>query len=152
MHRHTACRVVKTLQAGSPIPPDVAAAALLHDVGKVAADDAGAYLGLWIRGPIVLLEAWRPDLLIRLASPKPAASLHYALFVHLAHPQIGAAWANAAGCSPLTCWLIAHHQDACAAADAAGAQTAPEPFGNQPIDLIAARNWLARLQWADERN
>ena len=87
-------RVVKALQADGPTPPDLAAAALLHDVGKVAADDAGAYLGLWMRGPVVLLEAWRPDLLVRLASPQPAASLRYALFVHLAHPQIGAAWAK----------------------------------------------------------
>ena len=145
-------RVVKALQADGPTTPDLAAAALLHDVGKVAADDAGAYLGLWLRGPIVLLEAWRPDWLVRLASSKPAASLRYALFVHLTHPQIGAAWAKEAGCSPLTCWLIAHHQDTCAAADAAGNQTAPEPAGNEPFELIAARNSLARLQWADGRN
>ena len=145
-------RVVRALQAGGPTPPDLAAAALLHDVGKVAADDAGAYLGLWLRGPIVLLEAWRPELLVRLASPQPAASLRYALFVHLAHPQIGAVWANEVGCSPLTCWLIAHHQDTCAAADVAGAQTTPEAAGNLPFDLISARNCLARLQWADGRN
>jgi hypothetical protein len=141
-------RVVKALQADGPTPPDLAAAALLHDVGKVAADDAGAYLGLWIRGPIVLLEAWRPDILAGLASSQPAASVRYALFVHLSHPQIGAAWAKEAGCSPLTCWLIAHHQDQ----SAADAQAAPEPSGNEPFDLIAARNCLARLQWADGRN
>ncbi len=111
MRRHTACAWSRRCKPTAQRPPDLAAAALLHDVGKVAADDAGAYLGLWMRGPIVLLEAWRPDLLVRLASPQPAASLRYALFVHLAHPQIGAAWANEAGCSPLTCWLIAHHQD-----------------------------------------
>ncbi len=145
-------RVVKALQADGPTTLDLAAAALLHDVGKVAADDAGAYLGLWIRGPIVLLEAWRPDLLVRLASSKPGASLRYALFVHLTHPEIGAAWAKEAGCSPLTSWLIAHHQDTCAAADAADNQTAPEPSGNEPFNLIAARNSLARLQWADGRN
>jgi hypothetical protein len=145
-------RVIKALQADGPTPPDLAAAALLHDVGKAAADDAGAYLGLWLRGPIVLLEAWRPHLLVRLASSKPAASLRYALFVHLTHPQIGAAWAEEAGSSPLTCWLIAHHQDTSAAADAPGGQAALAPCGNEPFDLIAARNSLARLQWADGRN
>jgi hypothetical protein len=145
-------RVMKALQAEAPTSSDLAAAALLHDVGKVAADDAGAYLGLWLRGPIVLLEAWRPDLLVRLASSHPAASLRYALFVQLAHPQIGAAWAEEAGCSPLTCWLIANHQDTCAAANAGSAQTAPELSGNQPLDLIAARKSLARLQRADGRN
>jgi hypothetical protein len=145
-------RVVKALQADGPTPPDLAAAALLHDVGKVAADDAGAYLGLWLRGPIVLLEAWHPDLLVRMASPQPGADLRYALYVHLAHPQIGATWAEEAGCSPLTCWLIAHHQDKCAAADTAGTQTTNETSNNKPFDLIPARNCLARLQWADGRN
>ena len=77
--------LVKALRADGPTQPELAAAALLHDVGKVAADDAGAYLGLWIRGPIVLLEAWHPDLLAGLASSQPAASLRYALFVHLEH-------------------------------------------------------------------
>ena len=148
-------RVIKALQADGPTPPDLAAAALLHDVGKVAADDAGAYLGLWIRGPLVLLEAWRPDILARLASPQPAGSLRYALFVHLAHPQIGAAWAKDAGCGPLTCWLIAHHQDKYATVDAAGrtlAEAAGDMCGHEPFDLDFARNCLARLQWADGRN
>lgn len=148
-------RVVKALPADGPIPPDLAAAALLHDVGKVAADEAGAYLGLWMRGPVVLLEAWRPDLLVRLASPQPAANLRYALFVHLAHPEIGAAWASAAGCSPLTCWLIAHHQDKYATVDAAGnqpADTAGDTCGCEPFDFDSACICLARLQWADGRN
>lgn len=140
-------RVVKALQADGPTQPELAAAALLHDVGKVAADDAGAYLGLWMRGPIVLLEAWRPDLLARMASPQPASGLRYALFVHLAHPQIGAAWAKEAGCSPLTCWLIAHHQDKCATVGISG-----DTSGCEPFDLNSARNCLARLQWADGRN
>lgn len=135
-------RVLKALRTEGPTASDLAAAALLHDVGKVAAGDAGAYLGLWMRGPLVLLEAWRPDLLARMASPQPARSLRYALFVHLAHPEIGAAWAREAGCSPLTCWLIAHHQDKCY-------DGAP---GHEPFDLISARNCLARLQWADGRN
>ena len=136
-------RVAKTLHADGLTQSDLTAAALLHDVGKVAADEAGAYLGLWLRGPIVLLEAWWPDLLARLASPQPAAGLRYALFVQLTHPQIGAAWAKEAGCSPLTCWLIAHHQDKYATV---------ETSGYEPFDLNSARNCLARLQWADGRN
>ncbi len=135
-------RVAKALRAEGPTSPDLAAAALLHDVGKVAAGDAGAYLGLWMRGPIVLLEAWRPALLARMASPQPAGSPRYALFVHLAHPQIGATWAKDAGCSPLTCWLIAHHQD----------KYYDDSSPNESFDLTSARNDLARLQWADGRN
>jgi hypothetical protein len=133
-------RVLKELQVGGAVTPDLAAAALLHDVGKVAANDAGAYLGLWLRGPLVLLEAWRPDWLAAWASPTPARSPRYALYVHLEHPQIGAQWAAAAGCSAAACWLIAHHQDA-------GAQAAtPQPQSTQ------WQHDLARLQWADGRN
>jgi hypothetical protein len=158
-------RVLKAVGAGGATPPDLAVAALLHDVGKVASSDAGAYLGLWMRGPLVLLEAWRPELLARLASPQPSAGLRYALYVHSRHPQIGAAWAQQAGCSPLTCWLIAHHQDKTAAkvgteagteAGTFAAGAVAEPLvGSTPVtvfDLTTARHNLARLQWADGRN
>ena len=129
-------RVLHDLQAGGEVPPDLAAAALLHDVGKVAADDAGAYLGLWLRGPLVLLEAWRPQWLAAWASPVPAPTLRYALHVHLHHPQIGAQWAAEAGCTPLTCRLIAHHQDK----------------NLEAIQDTQLLHDLARLQWADGRN
>ncbi len=128
-------RVLHSLQAAGDTPPDLAAAALLHDVGKAAAGEAGVYLGLWLRGPLVLLEAWRPDLLVRWAAPRPEAGLRYAFYVQQQHPQMGADWARAAGCSELTCWLIAHHQE-----------QAPAPY------TAAAKEYLARLQWADGRN
>jgi hypothetical protein len=142
-------RVLKAVQGRGIIPdpvqlsilPDLAAAALLHDVGKVAADEAHAYLGLWLRGPIVLLEALRPQWLARWASPQPGPSVRYALYVQQEHPQIGAELAKAAGCSALTCRLIAQHQD---------------PHGemqeDDTFDLTTARHCLVRLQWADGRN
>ncbi|MBW7883450.1 MAG: HD domain-containing protein [Caldilineaceae bacterium] len=108
--RHS-LNVLHTLQATGEVPADLAVAALLHDVGKVAATDAGAYLGLWLRGPTVLLEAVWPGLLARLADPTPSSQPGYALYVQIHHPAIGAAWAKAAGCSELACWLIEHHQD-----------------------------------------
>jgi hypothetical protein len=153
-------RVLKTLYAHGATPgavlPDLAVAALLHDVGKVAADDAGVYLGFWIRGPLVLLEAWRPDLLARLASPHSSAGLRYALYVHSQHPQIGADWAGQAGCSALACWLIAHHQDKAAfrAADTVTAATSEtaDTVSTAMFDLTTARHCLVRLQWADGRN
>jgi hypothetical protein len=131
--RHS-LNVLATLQADGSVPSDLAAAALLHDVGKVAADDAGAYLGLWLRGPMVLVEAVWPGLLRRLASDHPAPGLRYALYVQEQHPAIGAAWARDAGCSQLTCWLIAHHQD------------------KTPIGDEQPRALLVRLQGADEAN
>jgi hypothetical protein len=150
-------RVLKALQANvqqadvqqtgvlspRPLPPDLAAAALLHDVGKAAAGEAGAYLGLWLRGPLVLLERWCPDLLVQWASPQPAPSIRYALYVHHAHPEVGANMARAAGCTPLTCWLIAHHQDPQAENGAAP---------GDDVRTATAYQYLARLQWADGRN
>ncbi len=114
--------------------PDLAVAALLHDVGKLAAEEAGLGLGLWLRGPLVLLEAWAPALLTRWASPDPCRGWRYLLHVHQAHPAIGAAWARAAGCSELACWLIAHHQDR-------PVQAPPEA-----LELLAA------LRWADSQH
>lgn len=134
-------RVARTLQASGATPHDLMVAALLHDVGKVAASDAGAYLGLWMRGPVVLLEAFTPALLRRLAAPEPSASPRYAIYVQLMHPQIGAAWAQAAGCSDLTCWLIEHHQD-----------KLPANTGANLVADAGASALLARLQWADGRN
>ncbi len=163
-------RVLRTLQTSGPTPADLAVAALLHDVGKVAATDAGAYLGLWMRGPVVLLEAFAPALLQRMAAPQPSHSPRYAIHVQLAHPQIGAAWARAAGCSELTCWLIERHQDKMTGARGKGRgatslapfcsateTTADETIGHQERDNAPrpsplAPQLLSRLQWADGRN
>ena len=89
---------------------ELAAAALLHDCGKVAAAVNGVRLGLWLRGPLVLADALWPGLTATWAVDDPARGWRYLLHVQHAHPAIGAAWAAAAGCAPLTCWLIAQHQ------------------------------------------
>ncbi len=132
--RHS-LNVLQTLQAQSSTVPALAAAALLHDVGKVAATEAGLEITLWWRGPLVLLESFAPTLLNRLASPDPKTHWRYLFYVHQEHPQIGAAWAADADCSALTCWLIAHHQDKLVGA--------PQ---------LEKEQLLARLQWADSRN
>src|SRR5690554_5162856 len=53
--------------------PDLAAAALLHDAGKVAGENVHVRLGLWQRGPLVLMEAFAPHLLRRLAKNERAS-------------------------------------------------------------------------------
>lgn len=103
--------VLHTLEQEAPVPADLAVAALLHDVGKVAATEAGVAINLWWRGPLVLLETFAPALLTHLVSDEPTAGWRYRFYVHQAHPAIGAQWAADSGCSELSCWLIAHHQD-----------------------------------------
>ena len=108
--RHS-LNVFQTLQRQGEVTADLAAAALLHDVGKSAADEAGIRITLWVRGPLVLLEQFAPWLLTHWTSPDTHQGWRYLLYVHQMHPMIGAQWAKEWGCSPLTCWLIEHHQD-----------------------------------------
>jgi hypothetical protein len=133
--RRHSLNVLQTLQQAGDTPVELAAAALLHDVGKVAATAAGLEISLWWRGPLVLLETFAPALLTRLGSADPQIPWRYLLYVHQCHPQIGATWAAAADCSALTCWLIAHHQDRLAG-----------------VGQAAKERLLARLQWADNLN
>lgn len=133
--RRHSLNVLATLAQAGHTNADLAAAALLHDVGKSAVADAGLRFHLWWRGPLVLLEAWTPALLRRLASENVAHGWRYLLHVQLVHPAIGATWAQRAGCSSLTCWLIEHHQD-----------RQPPPAPAESLVLLRA------LQWADGRN
>ena len=148
--RHS-LNVLTTLQRSGWHDPDLAAAALLHDSGKVAASAAGLSFNVWVRTALVLMEAVAPRLAARLAAEEATGGWRYLLHVHAAHQRIGARWAEADGCSPLTCWLIAHHQD----------KTRPEqeipdsrrPTGEEPQQSAEhRRRLLTALQWADSRN
>jgi hypothetical protein len=132
--RHS-LNVLYTLQDAKCSDPDLAAAALLHDVGKVAGHKAGIDLNPWLRGPLVLLDALAPDLVQQMAVDDPTRGWRYLLHVHLEHPAIGAAWAAEDECSELTCWLIAHHQN---------------PLTGPPSTF--REELLVMLQWADRCN
>jgi hypothetical protein len=137
--RHS-LNVLASVQAAGCVHPDLAVAALLHDCGKVAAAQGGVRLGLWLRGPLVLLDAFAPKLAARWASPDPATGWRYALYVHQEHATIGARWAAEAGCSALSCWLIAHHQ------------TSPAMMEGRGDEPDKRHELLAVLQAADEGN
>ena len=108
--RHS-LNVLETLREVGQTEPELMVAALLHDVGKVAADEAGVPIRLWSRGILVVVEMIAPQLLARWASADPTRGWRYTLYVHQMHPQIGATWATEAGCTPLSVWLIDNHQD-----------------------------------------
>ena len=118
---------------------DLDAAALLHDVGKLSSTCNGPRVGLWLRGPLVVLEATAPALLTSVAKPEPDAGWRYVVYAHREHPSIGAKWAASAGCSALTCWLIRHHQDE---------RSRLESSGVREYEL----RLLAALQEADNRS
>ena len=78
---------------------DLLTAALLHDAGK-------GRIALWHRVAYVLLEASSPGLLRRLAAPGDGPGWRQALYRCLHHPRLGAALAQAAGCSDQVVALI----------------------------------------------
>lgn len=109
--RAHACRVALALPDGAN--RDLVAAALLHDVGKA---DGTYQARIPDRIARVVLARVAPPVLRRLAAP-PATGWRTGLVLAVHHPALGAARARYLGCTPRTVWLIAHHEDARAAAD-----------------------------------
>jgi hypothetical protein len=107
--RHS-LNVLHALEQNGAVDDDLAAAALLHDVGKLAADEVGAPIRLWMRGALVLADHLAPQQLRRFAQRMPQRRYRYAAWVYREHATIGAFWALDAGCTQRTCLLIALHQ------------------------------------------
>jgi hypothetical protein len=125
--RH-ALAVYTALQQGGHTDPHVLAAALLHDVGKSAARLSPAH-----RAIVVLLGRFAPRLLARLSQGGPSW-WNRPLIAHAQHPDIGACWAQEAGCSALTVALIRRHEE-------------------EPTNSPNEEDWfLAVLQAADSTN
>jgi len=104
-------RVLQALQAQGENQPDLLAAALLHDVGKIRMP-----LRLWERVLIVLVHpaeqtnqsGWRRSFAKFIISLKIT---NKALLVAENHAAWGAEMAASAGASPLTVSLIRRHQE-----------------------------------------
>lgn len=110
--RH-AVTVYHGLRQAGHINPQLLAAALLHDVGKAA-----TRIPSWQQAVIVLLERFAPRLLARLSRGELVQRWRRPFVVHARHPQVGARWAQEAGCSPLTVALIRRHQERLATSQA----------------------------------
>jgi hypothetical protein len=102
--RH-ALDVYETLCQEGHTHEDLLTAALLHDVGKVAAQ-----LPAWQRGIFVLAERFAPGMLDRALSSE-AGSRRSSLADYAGHAAIGAHWAEKVGCSPLSVALIRRHEE-----------------------------------------
>jgi hypothetical protein len=85
--------------------PRLLAAALLHDAGKAA-----IRLSTVHRSIIVLLGRFAPVLLARLSRGEPGG-WNRPFVIHARHAEIGARWAEEAGCSPFTVDLIRKHEE-----------------------------------------
>ena len=102
--RHS-LHVAYTLRVAGYYHRELQVAALLHDVAK-----SSGPLRLWHRVAIVLLKALAPRWMAWLARKVEPGHWRYPFYMHRIHPEIGARWAEEAGCSSLAVWLIAHHQ------------------------------------------
>lgn len=81
--------------------PDLLRAALLHDVGKRG-------IRLWHRVTGVLLEAFRPTLLEKLAVNRPQSWL-YGFYIYRHHADLSAELAEHNDCSPSVVEIIRQH-------------------------------------------
>ena len=100
-----ALAIYSALRQAGHTNPHLLAAALLHDAGKTAARLSPVH-----RSIIVLLGRFAPGLLARLSRGEPRF-WNRPFIIHTRHPQIGAQWAEEAGCSPLTVALIRRHEE-----------------------------------------
>ena len=93
--------VFNVLLQQSHSDPDLLRAALLHDVGKRG-------IRLWHRVAGVLLEAFWPALLEKLAVNRPQSWL-YGFYIYRYHADLSAKLAERSGCSPSVVELIKGH-------------------------------------------
>ncbi len=123
-------RVLRDVLAAGDTPPDLAVAALLHDVGKTRYP-----LALWQKTLPVLVRPLFPGLFNRFSAGDPRRWWLRPFVVYVHHPAWSAELLTAADASPATIWLAAHHQERA------------EQWHNHELFPL-----LKRLQAADDTN
>ena len=109
-------------------PGALAAAALLHDVGK-----SRYHLAVWQKTLAVLLAALHPSLARSIGQGESLSALRAPFAVSVHHAKWGAEILRRCGSDADVIWLVRHHQD--------------------PLDQWrnhACYEWLKRLQAADQ--
>lgn len=104
--------VLERLRAAGQADPDLLAAALLHDTGKVLSP-----LSIWDRVLVVLGKRFAPRLCERWGGTD-GKGLHRPFVAARRHAEWGARLVAAAGASPRTVELVRRHQDAHPGGDA----------------------------------
>lgn len=99
--------VMRDLQHAGYTQPELLAAALLHDAGKIEAAN-----GPVVRALMVLARKFAPDWLAQRSRLdwRSARGLNRVAAVAAQHPQIAAERAAQCGCDPVTIDLIRRHQ------------------------------------------
>lgn len=87
-------------------PPDLAAAALLHDCGK-----SRYALATWQKSLAVVVRAFLPPLEQHLSQDERLSFWRAPFVVRQYHPAWGAQMLSEIGASPRLIWLVAHHAD-----------------------------------------
>ncbi|MEP7290854.1 MAG: HD domain-containing protein [Chloroflexota bacterium] len=122
--------VAQSSEVSVTTPPELATAALLHDVGK-----SRYPLRLWQKTIAVLVRAFAPATFKRLSKGDPRRMIQRPFVVYVRHPVWSAELLAECNASPAAIWLVAHHAN-----DA----------DKLPVsDLIPL---LKRLQHADDAN
>jgi hypothetical protein len=122
--------VLRDVLALGTTPPDLAIAALLHDVGK-----SRYPLRTWQKTLVVLVRKFAPKLFDRWSKGNPANVWMRPFVVYVEHPKWSAEMITAAGASDSTIWLVAHHQES------------PSQWSSHALASL-----LRHLQQADDAN
>lgn len=104
LHSLNVLRTVLAQEAATPL--DLAAAALLHDVGK-----SRYPFPTWQKTLVVLVRAFLPRLFQRLSQGSPENFWQRPFVVYARHPTWSAQIVAQAGAPERTVWLVAHHAD-----------------------------------------
>ncbi len=94
------------LKADAAAPPELRAAALLHDVGK-----SRYKLALWQKTVGVLVEALAPKLYRGFKEEEKIRFWRAPFIVRQRHAAWGGQILRACGSEPAVIWLVEHHQD-----------------------------------------